>query len=285
MSRVAYVNGRYFPWSQAQVSIEDRGYQFADGVYEVCQVLGGCLVDWPRHLDRLHRSLDGLRIAAPLADAALQGIVREVLRRNRVSDGIVYLQVTRGVGRREHAFPPASVRPSLVVTARNLDQSRITANAERGVSVITVPETRWARVDIKAIALLPNVLARQAAREQGAAEAWFVTEGGLVTEGSASNAWIVTADGRIVTTPSSPAILTGITRAGVLETAAALQMTVEERSFTVEEALAAREAFMTAASLTVMPVVRIDGRPVGDGSPGPVARRLRAEFHRFADFC
>lgn len=284
MSRVAYVNGRYLPWSQAQVSIEDRGYQFADGVYEVCEVLGGQMVDWPRHLARLHRSLEALRIAAPFADAALKGIVREVLRRNRVGDGIVYLQVTRGVARRDHAFPPASVRPSLVVTARNLSQARIAANAERGVGVVTVPENRWARVDIKAVALLPNVLARQAAREQGAAEAWFVTGDGHVTEGAASNAWIVTADGRIVTTPSSPAILTGITRAGVLEAAAALQMTVEERPFTVEEAKAAKEAFLTAASLTVTPVVSVDGQPIGDGKPGPVARRLRAQFHRFADF-
>jgi D-alanine transaminase len=284
MSRVAYVNGRYLPWSQAKVSIEDRGYQFSDGVYEVCEVLGGRMVDWPRHLRRLHRSLGELRIAVPLADAALEGIVHEVLRRNRVADGLVYLQVTRGVARREHAFPAASVRPSLVVTARNLDQSRIAANAERGVGVITLPETRWARVDIKAVALLPNVLARQAAREQGAAEAWFVGPDGCVTEGAASNSWIVTSEGRIVTTPSSNAILTGITRTVLMEVAAALQMTVEERPFTVAEALAAKEAFLTAASLTVTPVVRIDGRPIGDGKPGPVARRLRAEFHRFADF-
>lgn len=284
MSRVAYVNGRYLPWSQAKVSIEDRGYQFADGVYEVCEVLGGRIVDWPRHLKRLHRSLGELRIAMPLSDAALTGIMREVLRRNHVSDGIVYLQVTRGVARREHAFPPVTVRPSLVVTARNLSQARIDANAERGVGVITLPETRWARVDIKAVGLLPNVLARQAAREEGAAEAWFVGKDGAVTEGAASNAWIVTADGRIVTTPSSNAILTGITRVGVLEAAAALQMKVEERPFTVEEALTASEAFLTAASLTVTPVVRIDSKPIGDGKPGPVAKRLRAEFHRFADF-
>jgi D-alanine transaminase len=284
MSRVAYVNGRYLPWSQAAVGIEDRGYQFADGVYEVCEVLGSRMVDWPRHLARLHRSLDALRIAAPLADAALEGIVREVLRRNRVGDGIVYLQITRGVARREHAFPPNTVRPSLVVNARNLDQGRIARNAENGVNVVTVPETRWARVDIKAVALLPNVLARQAAREQGASEAWFVGKDGFVTEGAASNAWIVTAEGRIVTPPSSTAILTGITRTVLLEAAAALQMKVEERPFTVAEAQAAREAFLTAASLTVTPVVRIDEQPIGDGKPGPLARRLRAEFHRFANF-
>lgn len=284
MSRVVYVNGRYLPWSQARVSVEDRGYQFADGVYEVCEVLGGRLVDMPRHLARLHRSLDALRIRMPLGQAALEGILHEVVRRNRVTDGIVYLQISRGVARRDHAFPPDSVRPSLVVNARNLNRARIEANAERGVAVVTTPETRWARVDIKSVALLPNVLARQTAREKGAAEAWFVTPDGLVTEGAASNAWIVTADGRVVTAPSSTAILSGITRAVVLEVAAALQMTFEERSFTVAEALAAKEAFLTGASQTVTPIVSIDGRTVGDGRPGPVAQRLRAEFHRFAQF-
>lgn len=284
MSRIVYVNGRYLPWSQASVSVEDRGYQFADGVYEVCEVLDGRLVDMPRHLARLHRSLDAVRIRMPLAQAALEGILHEVVWRNRVTDGIVYLQISRGVARRDHAFPPDSVRPSLVVSARNLNQARIQATAERGVGVVTTPETRWARVDIKSIALLPNVLARQTAREQGAAEAWFVTADGLVTEGAASNAWIVTAEGRIITAPSSTAILSGITRAVVFEVAAALQMTFEERSFTMAEAFAAKEAFLTGASQTVTPIVSIDGRPVGDGRPGPVAQRLRAEFHRFAQF-
>ncbi len=284
MSRIAYVNGRYLPWSQASVSIEDRGYQFADGVYEVCQILDGRLVDVERHLARLDRSLDALRIRAPMARPALEGIIREVVRRNRVTDGIVYLQVTRGVARRDHGFPAASVRPSLVVSARALDQARFARNAENGIAVITVPETRWARVDVKSIALLPNVLARQAAREQGAGEAWFVGKDGFVTEGSASNAWIVTADRKLVTTPSSNEILSGITRAVVIETAAALQMTVEERPFTVAEAMAASEAFVTAASLTVTPVVTLDGQPIGGGKPGPVAQRLREEFHRFAQF-
>lgn len=284
MSRIAYVNGRYLPWSHASVSVEDRGYQFADGVYEVCEVLDGRLVDLDRHLARLDRSLGAVRIHPPMARPALERIIREVVRRNRVTDGIVYLQVTRGVARRDHGFPAASVRPSLVVTARNLDQSRIARNAENGIAVIILPEIRWARVDIKSIGLLPNVLARQQAREQGAAEAWFVDKDGFVTEGSASNAWIVTADGRLVTTPSSTGILSGITRAVVMEAAAALQMSVEERPFTVEEAVASREAFVTAASLTVTPVVRLNGQPIGSGMPGPVARRLREEFHRFAQF-
>lgn len=284
MSRIAYVNGRYLPWAHAGVSIEDRGYQFADGVYEVCQILDGRIVDMDRHLARLDRSLDALRIRAPMGRPALLGVIRETVRRNRVTDGIVYLQVTRGVSRRDHGFPPADVTPSLVVTARNLDQSRFAQNAETGVSVITQPETRWARVDIKSIGLLPNVLARQAAREQGAAEAWFVGTDGNVTEGSSSNAWIVTNDRRIVTAPSSNSILSGITRAVVFQAAEALQMTVEERPFTVAEAQAASEAFLTAASLTVTPVVRLDGQPVGNGTPGPVARRLRKEFHRFAQF-
>jgi D-alanine transaminase len=272
------------PWSQAGVSIEDRGYQFADGVYEVCEVLDGRMVDMERHLARLDRSLAALRIRVPMARPALEGIMREVLRRNRVTDGIVYLQVTRGVARRDHGFPAASVRPSLVVSARNLDRSRIDRNAENGIAVITVPETRWARVDIKSIALVANVLAKQAAREQGAAEAWFVGKDGTVTEGSSSNAWIVTADKRLVTPPSSTGILSGITRAVVIEAAAAMQMTVEERPFTVAEAQAASEAFVTAASLTVTPVVSVDGKAIGTGAPGAVAQRLREEFHRFAQF-
>ncbi len=283
MFRIAYVNGRYLPHAAARVHVEDRGYQFADGVYEVCEVRHGRLVDERRHLDRLARSLSELRIAMPLARAALGVVMRETVRKNRVRDGIVYLQVTRGVASRDHGFPPPGTRPSLVVTARAIDPVKQAALAEAGIAVVTVPDNRWERVDIKSIALLPNVLARQAARDRGAREAWFVDQDGLVTEGSATNAWIVTAAGRIVTRPAEFGILRGITRAVVLEIAAKQGLKVEERPFSVAESHAAREAFATAASQIVMPVVEIDGRPIGDGRPGPVARALRARFHDSAE--
>lgn len=283
MSRVAYVNGRYLPHAQACVHIEDRGYQFSDGVYEVCEVRGGQLVDERRHLERLSRSLNEIRIAAPMPEAALRVVLRETVRRNRVRDGLLYLQVTRGVARRDHAFPPPGTRPSLVVTAKSVDRAKLEAQATDGVAVITVPDNRWERVDIKSVSLLPNVLARQAARDQGAKEAWFVDHDGYVTEGSSSNAWIVTAAGVLVTRPATPGILKGITRAVVFEVAAKQGLKVEERRFTVDEAQAAQEAFLTAATQIVMPVVEIDGRRVGDGRPGAVSRALRARFHESAE--
>src|SRR6516164_1991431 len=203
MFRVAYVNGRYRPFREAAVHIEDRGYQFADGVYEVCEVRDGRLIDERRHLERLQRSLTALQMATPMSTRALGAVLRETVARNRVRNGLVYLQVTRGVARRDHAFPAAHTSPSVVVTARRLDRGRYDREAAAGVSVISVPESRWARVDIKSIALLPNVLAKQAAREQGAREAWFVDSGGFVTEGSSSNAWIVTNDGRLLTRPAA----------------------------------------------------------------------------------
>jgi len=283
LSRIAYVNGRYLPLREASVNIEDRGYQFSDGVYEVCEVRGGRLVDERRHIERLQRSLAELRIAMPLTPAALGVILREVVRRNRVRWGIVYLQVTRGVARRDHAFPPAGTAPSVVVTARNLDLAQAEKLAGEGVAVITVPDNRWERVDIKSVSLLPNVLAKQAAREQGAREAWFVDKQGRVTEGSSSNAWIVTRDGKIVTRQVDHAILKGITRTVVLDVIAAQGLKLEERAFTADEAYAAREAFLTSASQIVIPVVRIDGRPVGNGAPGLIATALRRDFHRYAE--
>ncbi|MFL9826092.1 D-amino-acid transaminase [Rhodoplanes sp. SY1] len=284
MSRVVYVNGQWRPFRSAVVHVEDRGYQFADGVYEVCEVRGGRLVDERRHTDRLVRSLSELRISLPLPLSALSVVLHEAVRRNRVRDGLVYLQVTRGVARRDHGFPPPGTRPSLVVSAKRIDPAAGEAAARAGIAVVTVPETRWARVDIKAIALLPNVLAKQAAREQGAREAWFVDRDGFVTEGASSNAWIVTGQGELATRPVGPDILRGISREVVKEVAAAAGLTLVERPFTVAEALAAREAFVTAASQIVMPVVRIDGHPVAGGAPGPVAARLRAAFHRHAEF-
>jgi len=282
LSRVAYVNGRYVPHGGAAVHVEDRGYQFADGVYEVCEVRGGRPVDERRHLDRLDRSLRELRIAWPLARKALGVVLRETIRRNRVNDGIVYLQVSRGVAPRDHAFP-AETAPSLVVTAKNLDHDKAEATAAAGIAVITVPENRWPRVDIKSVALLPNVLAKQAAREAGAKEAWFVDPDGRVTEGSSTNAWIVTREGQVVTRPADHGILRGITRTVLLDAIAAQGLSLDERAFTVDEAYAAREAFVTSASQIVMPVVSIDGRPVGNGAPGLVATALRRDFHRFAE--
>ncbi|HWM82777.1 MAG TPA: D-amino-acid transaminase [Pseudolabrys sp.] len=282
MSRIAYVNGRYCPHREAVVHIEDRGYQFADGVYEVCEVAGGRLIDAPRHLARLQRSLGELRIAAPVSFAALPVIMGETVRRNRVVDGIVYVQITRGVARRDFPFPAPQVRPTLVVTARRSEPAKIEALAAAGIAVVTVPDIRWGRVDIKSVALLPNVLAKQAAREQGAREAWLVDAGGKVTEGASSNAWIVSAEGRLVTRALDHHILRGITRTTLLDVARAHGLAVEERAFTPQEAYAAREAFVTSASQTVMSVVQIDGHRIGDGTPGPLARALRRDFHQTA---
>jgi D-alanine transaminase len=283
MSRVAYVNGRYLPHARAAVHIEDRGYQFSDGVYEVCEVRGGRLVDERKHLARLERSLTEIRMPVPMSPAALRVVLRETLRRNRVRDGLLYLQVTRGVARRDHGFPPPGTKPSIVVTARSIDRAKLEGQAETGVAIVTVPDNRWERVDIKTIALLPNVLARQSARDQGAREAWFVDRDGFVTEGSSSNAWIVSKAGAIVTRPAAGGILKGITREVALEVATQQGLKIEERKFTVAEALAAREAFLTSATQVVMPVVRIDGSKVGDGRPGAVARALRARFHDTAE--
>ena len=278
MSRIAYVNGRYLPHDRAAVHIEDRGYQFADGVYEVWAVFGGKLADAEGHFERLERSLGELAIAAPMSRPALKMVLSEVLRRNRIREGMVYLQVTRGVAPRDHVFPGADTPPSLVVTAKRTDRAAAEARASAGVGVITTPENRWGRCDIKTIGLLPNVLAKQAAREQDAAEAWFVDEDGLVTEGGASNAWILDAQGVLRTRDLGANILRGVTRKAIIALAEGLQLKVEERAFTVTEAKSAREAFFTGAGALLMPVVRIDGKLVGDGRPGPVASRLRALY-------
>jgi D-alanine transaminase len=283
MSRIAYVNGRYLPFAEATVHIEDRGYQFSDGVYEVCEVKDGRLVDEPLHMRRLQRSLTELKIAMPMSLAALRVVLRETVRRNRVHNGLVYVQVNRGVARRDHAFPPAGTLPSIVVTARGTDAAAAEKTAAAGIAVITVPENRWERVDIKAVALLPNVLAKQAAKEQGAKEAWFVGKDGFVTEGSSSNAWIVSRDGKVITRPADHGILRGITRTVLLKALKAQGLELDERPFTAEEAYAAREAFVTSASQSVMPVVRIDGRPVGNGAPGLLATALRKDFHEYSE--
>ncbi|WP_028035700.1 D-amino-acid transaminase [Chelativorans sp. J32] len=283
MPRIAYVNGRYVRHAEAAVHIEDRGYQFADGVYEVCEIARGYIIDMTRHLDRLDRSLRELEIQWPLHRAALESVVREVVRRNKVTNGLVYLQVTRGVAPRDHFFPAPETKPAIVVTAKRLDPTISAKRAEVGLKVVTVPENRWDRVDIKTVGLLPNVLAKQKARKAGAGEAWFVDADGMVKEGASTNAWIVTADGKLVTRPAEYGILRGVTRAGVLDLAASMGLVVEERPFSVEEAQSAREAFVTAASTVVMPVVEIDGRPVANGHPGCLALSLRQSFFDIAE--
>jgi D-alanine transaminase len=274
MTRFAYVNGRYLPHSAAMVHVEDRGYQLADGVYEVVAVHDGRFVDDQPHLDRLDRSLFELHIAWPMTPAALKLVMRELVRRNRLRNGILYLQVTRGVAPRDHAFPKTRVAPGLVMTTKRVKTLPSTAVRD-GVAVITIPDIRWGRCDIKSVALLPNVLGKQAAHEAGAFEAWQVTASGVVTEGTSTNAWIVTREGKVVTHPPGPQILNGVTRLTVLRLAAESQIAVEERPFTFEELRSAREAFLTSTTSHVLPVTRVDGELVGDGKPGRIARRLR----------
>lgn len=283
MSRIAYVNGRYLPHGAAAVHVEDRGYQFADGVYEVCEVRQGFIFDMTRHLDRLARSLSELQMDWPLGRDAFKLVLREVVRRNRVRNGLVYLQVTRGVARRDHVFPNATTMPSLVVTAKKTDPRVVRAKVEKGISVITVPENRWDRVDIKTVGLLPNVLARQKAKTQGAQEAIFVDADGTIKEGAATNVWIVSEDGILMTRPADHGILRGITRATVMDVAAKLDLKVEERAFTVEEAKRAREMFLTAATSVVIPIVTLDGTTIANGHPGTMSAEMRDAFFDVAE--
>jgi D-alanine transaminase len=281
MARFAYVNGRYVDHREASVHIEDRGYQLADGVYEVVGVRAGKLIDETPHLDRLDRSLKELRIPWPVSRQALGFIIRELMRRNRLRDGLVYMQVTRGVARRDHAFPTIPVKPALVLTTKNT--KHLGSDPGPGVAVKSQPDIRWERCDIKTVALLPNVLAKQAARESGAYEAWLFDAKGQVTEGASTNAWIVTKAGELVTRATDNAILAGITRHTLKSIAGDLQLKLVERPFSLAEAKRAKEAFITSATSFVTPVVRVDGEPVGDGKVGPVARRLREEYVRFSE--
>jgi len=273
VGRIAYVDGHYGPLAEAAVSVEDRGFQFADGVYEVCAVLNGRLLDWPAHLERLARSRAGIGIAEPMSDRALELVAKHLLRINFADDALLYIQVTRGAARRDHPFP-ARIRPTLVMTVRPFDFRQRVAQQATGVAVVSQPEIRWARRDIKAVALLPNVLAKQAAKAAGAFEAWFADADGTVSEGGSTNAWIVDSEGRIVTHPNGPDILPGVMRATAIRIAREAQMTVIERPFTLAEAQAAPEAFLTSTTAPCLPIVRIDGAAVGDGRPGPVTARL-----------
>ena len=276
MSRWAYVNGRYVPHREASVHVEDRGYQFADGVYEVVLVHAGAMIDEIPHLDRLDRSLDELRIDPPMGRMALRAVLREVVRRNRIRTGLVYLQITRGVARRDHAFP-TGVKPALVVTAKRLTLPR-EETLESGVRVVTIEDIRWQRCDIKSVSLLPNVLGKQHARENGAYEAWQIDQDGNVTEGTSSNSWIVTHDDRLLTRPATHEILNGITRQTILKLAAARGLTFEERAFSLEEALAAREAFISSATSFVTPVTQIDDTTLGNGRAGSFTMDLRSAY-------
>ena len=277
MSRIAYVDGVYQPIDMPGIHVEDRGYQFADGVYEVLAVHNAQLIDEDAHLDRLGHSLAELGIAAPMSRAAIKIVVRETLARNRICNGIVYMQVTRGVAPRDHSYP-ADLKPVLVVTARHTNPARRDSVLREGISVLTVPDQRWARCDIKSISLLPNVLARQTARDKGVQEAWQVDADGLVTEGAATNAWIVDNVGVLRTRPADGGILNGIVRQGIIELLGDLDLKFEERAFSVKEALAARECFSTASTLAVFPVVRIDGHNIGDGKPGGVALEIANRY-------
>ena len=282
MSAIAYVNGRYVRRSEAVVSIEDRGNQFADAVYEACEIHDGELIDVRRHLDRLDRSLAALGIPSPMSRGPLVHILREVARRNGVVNGHVYLQVSRGAARRLHTIPPG-LHPTIFATASKSNPADSALSYEKGVAVVTVPETRWDRVDIKTVGLLPNCLAKETAKAKGAREAFFVDRDGFITEGGSSNVWIITRDGVLVTRPADHGILRGITRTVVLDVAAAVGVPVEERRFTVEEAKAAREVFFTSASNILTPVVSIDGEVIGNGAPGLKTGELRGRYRDFTE--
>ncbi|PZM11289.1 D-amino-acid transaminase [Rhizobium tubonense] len=283
MPRIAYVNGRYLPHAYAMVHVEDRGYQFADGVYEVCEVRHGLIVDLTRHLNRLDRSLGELRIAWPMARASLIHVIRETLRRNHVRNGMFYLQVTRGVARRDHVFPTDGTPSSIVVTAKSTDQAAIARKNADGIKAITVRDNRWDRVDIKSVGLLPNAMARQQAKEAGAQEAIYIDHNGMVKEGAATNVWIVDADGKLVTRPAEHGILRGITRTTLIDVAAKLGLPVEERFFSIEEMMASREVFITAATSICFPIVSIDGQAIANGHPGSLSQKIREAFFDIAE--
>jgi D-alanine transaminase len=282
MSRIAYIDRRYQPLNQPGIMVEDRGYQFSDGVYEVFAIRHHRPLDEARHLDRLEYSLGELGMEMPMSREAIKIVAREVMRRNRVSNGLLYIQVTRGVAPREHSFA-SDLKPVLVMTVRPISTQRRDAIRRDGIRVITVPDQRWARCDIKSISLLPNVLARQSAKQAGVQEAWQIDQDGLVTEGAATNAWIVDAEGRLRTRAANEDILNGIIRQVIFDVAESLQLQVDETAFTLAEAKAAKECFSTASTMAVFPVTSIDGETIGDGQPGPVATALGQAYDAIGD--
>lgn len=276
--RIAYVNGRYLPHGQASVHIEDRALQLGDGIYEVNAVVGSKPINQDYHLDRMARSLGEIGIAMPMGRAALKIVMYEMIARNRIANGLLYIQVTRGALKRDHVPPLTPPKPTLIMTMRATDMAALAKRLENGIGISTQPDIRWGRRDIKTVQLLPNLLAKQAAKKAGAFEAWLVDDDGFVTEGASTNAWIVTADGMVITRDLSNSILPGVTRRTMLEVLAEAQIKVAERKFTVAEAKVAREAFLTSATGAAVPVVTIDGQPIGDGAPGPVTRRLQSLY-------
>ncbi len=283
MTRTVYVNGRYCDYGEAAVHAEDRGFLFADGVYEVCEVKGGCIVDERLHMARLARSMRELDMDPPMSESGLGVVMRETIRRNRVRDGIVYVQVTRGTARRDFYFPERQTPRTLMCFARQVSLASRDTKALKGLRIKTMPDIRWSRPDIKSISLLPNVLAKQTAKNAGADDAWLVDRDGFVTEGASNNAWIVTHDGEVVTRPAHSGILRGITREVLLAALARSSYRLKERPFTVSEAKSAKEAFVTSASALVMPVIEIDGCQIANGKPGPITMELRRIFYDHAE--
>jgi len=280
LDSIAYVNGSFVPLSEAKVSILDRGFLFADGIYEVSAVLDGKLIDNASHLARLERSVGEISLALPESIARIVEIQKELIARNKLDNGLVYLEVTRGADKgRDFAFP-TGVTPTLIMFTSVKDIVNA-ASAKTGIGVITVPDIRWSRRDIKSVALLAQVLAKQAAAAAGAGEAWMI-EDGKVTEGGSSSAFILTQDDVIVTRQNGSEILPGCTRKAVVKLAEERQLRVEERAFSVDEALKAKEAFITSASSFVQAVVTIDGKTVANGKPGPTTNRLREIYVDFA---
>jgi D-alanine transaminase len=283
MARIVYVNGRYLPWGEAAVHAEDRGFQFGDAIYEVCELRAGEIIDEPRHLERLERSLKELSIPSPMTRGALSHVIRETIRRNRVRDGIVYLQVSRGARPRDFIYSSGErMTPTVVCLARAVDPLKM-AQGAKGIAIKSMPDNRWGRCDIKTVMLLPASMAKEAAKKEGAGEAWFVDDNGYVTEGASSNAWIIDRAGNLVTRPADQSLLRGVTRTTLIDCLRQEGLTLVERPFTIEEAKTAREAFVTSATSIVTPVTRIDGVPISQGEPGPLAQRLRAVFHHVAD--
>ena len=276
--RIAYVNGRYLPHGQASVHIEDRALQLGDGIYEVNNVIAGRAINQDYHLDRMERSLREIGMNMPMSRGALKLVMHEMIARNRIANGLLYLQVTRGAVRRDHIPPANPPKPTLIMTMRAQDMTTLAVRVEKGIGVSTQPDIRWGRCDIKTVQLLPNLMAKQAAKKAGGFEAWLVDDDGFVTEGASTNAWIVDVDGVVITRDLSNSILPGVTRRTMLEVLAEAQIKVAERKFTVAAAKAAREAFLTSATGAAVPVVTIDGEQVGDGAPGPITRRLQGLY-------
>ena len=273
MTRIAYVDGAYLPFDQAGVHIEDRGYQFADGVYEVFALVDGQMLDVEAHLERLDLSLQKINLASPVSKPALLVILKETIRANNIKDGLVYMQITRGRAARNHVYP-ATPQPVLSVTVRPINETHRRHVAEAGIKVISIEDQRWKRCDIKSISLLPNVMAKQAAVEAGAQEAWMIDGEGFVTEGASTTAWIVDKAGKLRTRPLANDILSGITRQMLISLINELKLELDEVPFTLDEAYSSKEAFSTASSLIVMPVVDIDGHEIGNGKPGKITTQL-----------